>query len=154
MFKKAVSIFPVLALMMLLNLNPSFAKNANSLQVKGSDTMVNLVQSWAEEFMKTQPKLFIAVTGGGSGTGLAGLINGSCEIAVSSREIKAQEIALAKKKNVDPKEFNRRQSFVFGYTPPYNMTGQPSLSLPLAQGHASLRPRRRLGACEQFLRRS
>jgi amidase len=33
--------------------------------------------------------------------------------------------------NLDPKEFNRRQSFVFGYTPPYNMTGQPSLSLPL-----------------------
>ena len=43
------------------------AKNAASLQVKGSDTMVNLIQGWSEEFMKKNPKVFIAVTGGGSG---------------------------------------------------------------------------------------
>ena len=105
MFKKTVLSLPTAALAIVLFLTPTFAKNNNSLQVKGSDTMVNLVQSWAEEFMKTQPDLFIAVTGGGSGTGLAGLINGSCEIAASSREIKAQEITLANKKGVDPKEF-------------------------------------------------
>ena len=75
------------------------------MQVKGSDTMVNLVQTWAEEFMKKNPDSFIAVTGGGSGTGLASLISGSCDMAASSREIKKQEIELAKKKNVDPKEF-------------------------------------------------
>ncbi len=80
------------------------AKNAGSIQVKGSDTMVNLVQAWAEEFMKTNPDSFIAVTGGGSGTGLAALINGTCDVAVSSREIKKQEIALAEKKGVTPKE--------------------------------------------------
>jgi amidase len=40
--------------------------------------------------------------------------------------------------NLDPKEFNRRQSFVFGYTPPYNMTGQPSLSLPMGTSHDGL----------------
>lgn len=84
---------------------PALAKNANSLQVKGSDTMVNLVQAWAEEYMKIQPEAFIAVTGGGSGTGLAALINGTCDIAVSSREIKRQERELAGKKGVTPTEY-------------------------------------------------
>ncbi len=106
MLKKTTVLVVALGVLgMPLVLTSSFAKNTNSLQVKGSDTMVNLVQSWAEEFMKTQPDLFIAVTGGGSGTGMAALINGSCEIAASSREIKSQEIILARKKNVDPKEF-------------------------------------------------
>ena len=82
----------------------AFAKNANSIQVKGSDTMVNLVQAWAEEYMKTSPEVFIAVTGGGSGTGLAALINGTCDMAMSSREIKFQEIEQAKKEGVAPKE--------------------------------------------------
>jgi amidase len=40
--------------------------------------------------------------------------------------------------NVEPREFNRRQSFLFGYTPPYNMTGQPSLSLPLGMSSEGL----------------
>ena len=105
MLKKTVLLFPVVIASIFLISIPVFSKNSNSLQVKGSDTMVNLVQSWAEEFMKTQPDSFIAVTGGGSGTGLAALINGSSEMAASSREIKAQEVELAKKKGVDPKEF-------------------------------------------------
>ncbi len=83
---------------------PVSAKNEGSIQVKGSDTMVNLIQAWAEEFMKKDPGAFIAVTGGGSGTGLAALINGTCDIAVSSREIKKQEIALAEKKGIKPTE--------------------------------------------------
>lgn len=81
------------------------AKNADSLQVKGSDTMVNLVQAWAEEFMKNKPDAFIAVTGGGSGTGIAALINGTCDLAASSREIKGPERAMAEKKGVDPREY-------------------------------------------------
>ena len=82
----------------LAAVSPALAKNNASLQVKGSDTMVNLVQSWAEEYMKEDPSVFIAVTGGGSGTGLAALINGTCDIASSSREIKKQEAALAGQK--------------------------------------------------------
>src|SRR3990167_2932111 len=81
----------------------AFAKN--SIQIKGSDTMVNLVQAWAEEFMKKDASAFIAVTGGGSGTGISSLISGTCNIAVSSREIKPKEIELAKKKGGEPKEF-------------------------------------------------
>ena len=84
---------------------PGSARNADSLQIKGSDTMVNLVQAWAEEFMKKNPHSFVAVTGGGSGTGFASLINGSCDLAMASREIKPQEIKLSEAKGVHPKEF-------------------------------------------------
>ena len=83
----------------------AFAKQGASIQIKGSDTMVNLVQAWAEEFMKKEPEVFVAVTGGGSGTGFAALINGTCDVASASREIKAKEIELAGKKGIAPKEF-------------------------------------------------
>lgn len=83
----------------------AFAENVHSLQVKGSDTMVNLSQAWAEEFMRKNPDLFIAVTGGGSGTGLAALISGTCDVANSSRRMKDRERALAEKKGVHPAEF-------------------------------------------------
>jgi len=104
MIKRSVLVFAFITLSFSF-IQPSFAKNQGSLQVKGSDTMVNLVQGWAEEYMKKEPSSFIAVTGGGSGTGLAALINKTCDIAVSSREIKKQEIALAEKKGVHPVEF-------------------------------------------------
>jgi phosphate transport system substrate-binding protein len=61
------------------------------IQIKGSDTMVNLGQAWAEEFMNRHPEASIAVTGGGSGTGIAALINGTTNIAQSSREMKPEE---------------------------------------------------------------
>ncbi|HAL45471.1 MAG: hypothetical protein A2Y12_16705 [Planctomycetes bacterium GWF2_42_9] len=76
----------------------------NMLQIKGSDTMVNLAQSWSETFMETNPKDFISVTGGGSGTGLSALISGTCDIAMSSRDIKKKEIELAEKKGIKPFE--------------------------------------------------
>ncbi|WNG59618.1 phosphate ABC transporter substrate-binding protein [Archangium gephyra] len=62
-----------------------------SVTVKGSDTMVLLGQRWAERFMKMHPEAKIQVTGGGSGTGLAALINGTTDIAMSSRPIKDAE---------------------------------------------------------------
>jgi phosphate transport system substrate-binding protein len=80
------------------------AKDKNSIQVKGSDTMVNLGQAWAERYMEKDSANFVAVTGGGSGTGLSSLISGTCDIAMSSRNIKEKEIALAKQKGVNPNE--------------------------------------------------
>lgn len=71
---------------------------ARTLQIKGSDTMVNLGQAWAEAFNKLHPEINVAVTGGGSGTGIAALINGTCEIAESSRGLEAKEIEQAKAK--------------------------------------------------------
>ncbi|HOW44493.1 MAG TPA: phosphate ABC transporter substrate-binding protein [Candidatus Aminicenantes bacterium] len=80
------------------------AQQANSLQIKGSDTMVNLGQAWAEEFMKADPSVSVAVTGGGSGTGIAALLSGTCDIAELSRELKPEEIALAKRKGFEPRQ--------------------------------------------------
>ncbi|MCP3141446.1 phosphate ABC transporter substrate-binding protein [Pyxidicoccus xibeiensis] len=62
-----------------------------TLTIKGSDTMVILGQRWAEAFMKQHPDMRVQVTGGGSGTGIAALLNGTTEIAMSSRAIKPAE---------------------------------------------------------------
>ncbi len=62
-----------------------------TLQIKGSDTMVNLCQAWAEAFMARHPQVVVAVTGGGSGTGLAALISGTWDLAASSRAITDKE---------------------------------------------------------------
>jgi phosphate transport system substrate-binding protein len=75
-----------------------------SITIKGSDTMVNLGQAWAEAFMMERPEVLIAVTGGGSGTGIAALLNKSCEIAQSSRNISEKERQLAAGKGIDVKE--------------------------------------------------
>jgi phosphate transport system substrate-binding protein len=72
------------------------------ITVKGSDTMVNLSQKWAEEYMKLYPEVSIQVTGGGSGTGVAALLNKTTEIANSSRELKSIELETAKSKGVTP----------------------------------------------------
>jgi len=80
------------------------AKDEFAIQVKGSDTMVNLGQAWAEVFMERNKNDFAAVTGGGSGTGFSSLISGTCDIAMSSRSIKDKEIALAQKKGINPNE--------------------------------------------------
>ena len=77
---------------------------SKSIQIKGSDTMVNLGQAWAEAFMKANPKVSVAVTGGGSGTGIAALLSNTCDIAELSRELKPEEIAMAKSKGFDPKQ--------------------------------------------------
>lgn len=73
------------------------------VQIKGSDTLINMVQKLAEVYMARKPEASIAVTGGGSGTGIAALINKTCDIANASRQIKASEVAQANKKGVDPK---------------------------------------------------
>jgi len=72
------------------------------ISVKGSDTMVNLAQKWAEVYMQKNPNVSIQVTGGGSGTGVASLLNGTTDLANSSRELKDSELETAKQKGVTP----------------------------------------------------
>ena len=75
-----------------------------TIQIKGSDTMVNLAQAWAEAFMTQHPGVTVAVTGGGSGTGIAALISGTCDLATSSRKITPKEIRLAERQGHAPNE--------------------------------------------------
>jgi len=75
------------------------------IENKGSDTIVNLALAWAEQYQGDHPEIRISVTGGGSGTGLAALINGTVDIANASRKIKQEEIDQAKAKGIDPVEF-------------------------------------------------
>lgn len=82
------------------------AGKVTSIQNIGSDTMVNLAQAWAETYHQVDPSVSVEVSGGGSGIGVAALINGTCEIANSSRALEPEEIQKAKSKHGhDPKEF-------------------------------------------------
>jgi len=78
---------------------------AGTVTVKGSDTMVILAQRWAEDYMKKNPSKKVQVTGGGSGTGIAALVNGTTDVATASRTIKDAEAAQVKAKfNAAPVE--------------------------------------------------
>ncbi|HNX90257.1 MAG TPA: phosphate ABC transporter substrate-binding protein [Candidatus Omnitrophota bacterium] len=99
--KKILSIFMSVAVLCF-----SFGPYAHAkmVQVKGSDTLINLVQKLSEVYMEKNPDKVISVTGGGSGTGIAALVNGKCSIANASRLIKTKEVDMAVSRGVDPKK--------------------------------------------------
>jgi phosphate transport system substrate-binding protein len=70
---------------------PAATELTGALTVAGSDTLVNMSQAWAEKFMAENPGVQISVKGGGSGTGIAALINGTVDLANSSRALKDEE---------------------------------------------------------------
>jgi len=75
-----------------------------AIQNVGSDTMVNLALAWAEAYQARHPDVRIAVTGGGSGTGIAGLINGTVDVANASRRMKPEEVQAAQANGIAPVE--------------------------------------------------
>lgn len=78
----------------------------STIQVKGSDTMVNLAQAWAEEYKKVKPAVNVEVSGGGSGVGIAALLKGTVDMVDASRDLKPAEREQAKKNTgKDPMEF-------------------------------------------------
>jgi len=83
----------------------SFAAFAETLVVKGSTTVLPIAQACAEEFMDDNPQINISVQGGGSGVGIASLIDGACDIANASRPIKDKEIDKAVTRGVSPKAY-------------------------------------------------
>lgn len=108
--------FSILLIILLLSLcsGCSSASNDNGetdqqaseyIENKGSDTIVNLALAWAEKYQQIEPTVRISVTGGGSGTGLTALINGTVDIANASRQIKKEELDEAKAVGLDPQEF-------------------------------------------------
>lgn len=76
--------------------------SGQAITIKGSDTLVRLGQRWAEEYMKLNPGVVIQVSGGGSGTGIAALLNGTTDICEASRDMKSKEYMLAEKKSITP----------------------------------------------------
>jgi phosphate transport system substrate-binding protein len=84
----------------------ALSANAQNITVKGSDTMVILGQKWAETYMKSNPGASVQVTGGGSGVGIAALLNGSTDICNASRPMKPSELAdFVRKFKVRPHEY-------------------------------------------------
>ncbi|MCM8775434.1 MAG: PstS family phosphate ABC transporter substrate-binding protein [Candidatus Omnitrophica bacterium] len=104
MKKSFVKMWIVIAVSSLGLIPFAWAQEKN-ITVKGSDTIVILGQRLAEEYMKLHPETAIQVTGGGSGVGIAALINGTTDIANASRPIKSSEIAKAKQAGYYPEEF-------------------------------------------------
>jgi phosphate transport system substrate-binding protein len=84
-------LLPVMALMLTACGRPESGSSRTVIENKGSDTLVNVAQAWAEEYQTVNPNVAVAVTGGGSGTGIAALMNGTVDIANSSRQIKESE---------------------------------------------------------------
>lgn len=80
-------------------------QNTAYIENKGSDTMVNLALAWAERYQEENPGVSISVTGGGSGTGIAALINGTVDLANASRAMKDEEKQQAEANNIPPVEF-------------------------------------------------
>ncbi len=78
------------------------AGESEGISLKGSDTVLPLAQAEAEEFMNENSGKSITVTGGGSGVGIAALIDGEVDIATASREIDANETEAAKKNGINP----------------------------------------------------
>ena len=76
-----------------------------AIENKGSDTLVNLALAWAEAYVQVKPEVRLSVTGGGTGTGIAAMLNGTVDIANASREIKPEELKAAKEKGMTPQQF-------------------------------------------------
>jgi phosphate transport system substrate-binding protein len=90
--KNSKSIKIIAGVILLAVIAFAFMAAQKKITVKGSDTLVILAQRWAEVYMKSHPEVSIQVTGGGSGTGISALINGSTDICDASRPMKQSEI--------------------------------------------------------------
>jgi phosphate transport system substrate-binding protein len=100
---------------------------AKSIENKGSDTMVNLALAWAEKYQQLHPEVRISVTGGGSGTGIAALINKTVDIANASREMKPEELTEAKNNGANPVEFVVARDAIAVVVNPNNPVSQLTL---------------------------
>ena len=99
-----VKSYSSLVLVCALMLTLASVQARTVIQNKGSDTLVNVAQAWAEAYPKINPDVVVAVSGGGSGTGIAAMINGTVDIANASRKMKKKEINKAKSMGQNPIE--------------------------------------------------
>lgn len=94
-----------LAIIALILGSAGLVFGAERLVLQGSTTVLPIAERAAEEFMKRNPGVEVSVRGGGSGVGIAGLMDGTCDIANSSRSMKEKEWEEARQRGIDPKEF-------------------------------------------------
>lgn len=95
----------IVVILLLAILFASSGSTRTKIKQKGSDTMLEIAQIWAEEYVKVNDNVTLSVSGGGSGTGIAQMINGQIDIADASRPIKEYEIAIAQSQDIIPVEF-------------------------------------------------
>jgi phosphate transport system substrate-binding protein len=106
---------------------PASSGVAAIIENKGSDTLVNLALAWAETFRNVAPEVRISVTGGGTGTGIAAMINGTVNIANASREMKEEEKTAARANGIDPIEFTVARDAIAVVVNPRNPVGHLTL---------------------------
>lgn len=97
-------LFVGISIFIFLTQNPSTTSRQETLVIKGSDTEVQLVSNLVEAFLEKKPKTNISVTGGGSGVGIAALLNGEIDLANSSRKMEDKELEQAKNKSLEIRE--------------------------------------------------
>ena len=107
---RKLGVFPALAMAILIVMTSACGRPQGGdesravIQNKGSDTLVNVAQAWAEAYKEVNPNLAVAVTGGGSGTGISAMINGTVDLANASRKMKERELASARENGIEPVE--------------------------------------------------
>lgn len=101
--------------------------SANTINNKGSDTLVNLGLAWAEQYQALYPEARISVTGGGTGVGIQSLLNGTVQLASASRQITERELQTARAGGIEPVEFVVAQDAIAVIVHPDNPVEQLSL---------------------------
>lgn len=103
----ACAIAPLMLALVAVSFTVSLAQSGKpgTITIKGSDTLVRLGQRWAEEYMKKHPGVVVQVSGGGTGTGIAALLNGSTDICEASRDMEKKEYAMAEQKGIKPTRY-------------------------------------------------
>ncbi|MEI7988176.1 MAG: PstS family phosphate ABC transporter substrate-binding protein [Chloroflexota bacterium] len=136
LMKRAFFVLITLAIIAIFGISACTAKGNNqqnqsdtnqTIENKGSDTMINLALAWAEEYQKQHSEVRISVSGGGTGIGLAALANNTVDIANASREIKSEEKQLAEKNGITPKEFIVARDAIAVIVHPRNPVSQLTL---------------------------
>ncbi|NIJ52679.1 PstS family phosphate ABC transporter substrate-binding protein [Dyadobacter arcticus] len=113
----------------------SCARDSDTIKIKGSDTEVNLAVQLAETFHSDNPEVFVSISGGGSGLGIASLLNGTADMANSSRSINSEEIVLFHKKTITIDSFIFAQdaiAFVVSDELPIDSISTKTLALVLS----------------------
>jgi phosphate transport system substrate-binding protein len=127
---KTLKINPFVFLWISISLVMANSADARiTIDTRGSDTLMIVAQVWAEEYHKHHPKVAVSVNGGGSGVGIAALINGTVDIANASRKIKPKEIKMAERQGFHPVEVVVGQDALTIYVHKKN----PITSLSLSQ---------------------